>query len=60
MKIKREEPKVKPQLKMSEEFLNLKTLSSSVIVQHLEESIKLRELPVEKRLKRNPTSPSIE
>ncbi len=52
MKIKREEPKVKPQLKMSEEFLNLKTLSSSVIVQHLEESIKLRELPVEKKLKR--------
>ena len=52
MRIKREEPKVKPQLKMSEEFLGLKTLSSSVIVQHLEESMKFRELPVEKKLKR--------
>lgn len=52
MKIKREESKIKPQLKISEDFLNLKTLSSSVIAQHLEESIKLRELPVEKRLKR--------
>jgi len=52
MRIKREEPKVKPLLKMSEEFLGLKTLSSSVIVQHLEESMKFRELPVEKKLKR--------
>lgn len=52
MKIKREEPKVKPQLKLSEEFLDLKTMETNLIVQHLEESMKLRELPVEKRFKR--------
>lgn len=53
MKINKEELKVKPLLRMSDEFLDLKTLGSSVIVKHLEESMKFRELPVEKRFKRD-------
>ncbi len=53
MKVKKEEMKVKPKMKLSEEFLDLRTMESNVIIQELEENIKLRELPIEKHLKKN-------
>jgi len=52
MKIKKESPKVKPELKMSKEFLDLRTTEKNLILQKLEENIKLRELSVEKRFKK--------
>ncbi|MEM4271897.1 MAG: hypothetical protein QXD13_02320 [Candidatus Pacearchaeota archaeon] len=52
MKVKREEQKVKPQLKLSEEFLDLRTMDNNIIVKHLEENMRIRELPIEKRFKR--------
>ncbi len=44
--------KLKPELKIADEFLDLKTLDTNVILNHLEEQIKLREMSIEKRLKR--------
>ena len=51
MKVKKEEMKVKPKMKLSEEFLDLRTMESNVIIQELKENIKLRELPIEKHMK---------
>jgi len=44
--------KIKPELKIADKFLDLKTLDTNIILNHLDEQITLRELPVEKRLKR--------
>ena len=52
MKIKKESPKVKPEMKLSEEFLDLRTTEKNLILQKLDENIKLRELPVDKRFKK--------
>lgn len=52
MKIKKEVFKIKPELKMSEEFLDLRTAEKNIILQKLDENIKLRELPVDKRFKK--------
>lgn len=53
MKIKKEESKIKPQMKISEEFLDLRTLKKNIILERLEENIRLRELPIEKHAKKN-------
>ena len=53
MKVKKEELKVKPTTKLSEEFLDLRAAKSNVIIEQLEENIKLRELPIEKHIKKN-------
>jgi len=53
MKVKKEEIKIKPQMKLSKEFLDLRTMDNNVIIQELEENIKLRMLPIEKHLKKN-------
>jgi hypothetical protein len=42
--------RAKPELKIADNFLDLRTQETSVIVQHLEEQIRLRELPLEKHL----------
>ena len=52
MKIKKESPKVKPELKLSEEFLDLRTTEKNLVLKKLDENIKLRELSVEKRFKK--------
>ena len=36
---------------LSDEFLNLRVLNTNVILEKLEHDIKLREMPIEKRLK---------
>ncbi|MBW3004528.1 hypothetical protein KY310_01740 [Candidatus Woesearchaeota archaeon] len=53
MRVKKEEMKVKPKTQLSEEFLDLRTMENNVIIQELEENIKLREMPIEKHIKKN-------
>ncbi len=50
-KIKSELKQLKPDLKLADKFLDLKTLDTNVLLDHLDEQIKVREMPVEKRLK---------
>jgi len=51
--ITREKSKVKIDLKLADEFLTLKTMDTNVIVQKLENSMKMREMSIEKHLKRD-------
>lgn len=53
MSIQKKEIKVQPEFKLADEFLDLKTLNTNVVVQHLEEQMKLREMPIEKHLKKS-------
>lgn len=41
--------KIKPDLKLADKFLDLKTIDADIILNHLDEQIKLREMPIEKR-----------
>ena len=43
--------KLKPELKIADKFLDLKTLDTNIILDHLDEQIKLREMPIEQRKK---------
>jgi len=52
MKLKKEEQKVKHLTKLSDEFLGLRDLGAGFIIRHLEKSIELREMPIEKRMKK--------
>jgi len=45
--------KLKPELKLADKFLDLKTLDTNIILNHLDDQIKMREVPVEKRLKKD-------
>lgn len=49
---KQQKPKTLPQLKIANDFLDLKTVKTNVIVEHLEEAIKLREMPLEHHIKK--------
>lgn len=42
---------IRPKLKIADKFLNLKTVDTNIILNHLDEQIKLRETPVDKRKK---------
>ncbi|MBW3002172.1 hypothetical protein KY338_03375 [Candidatus Woesearchaeota archaeon] len=53
MRVKKEELKVKPKTQLSEKFLDLRTMDNNVIIQGLEENIRLREMPIEKHIKKN-------
>lgn len=44
---------LKPDLKLADKFLDLKTLDTNIILNHLDGQIKVREMPIEKRLKRD-------
>jgi hypothetical protein len=41
--------KLKPELKIADRMLDLKTMDANIILNHLDEQIKLREMPIEKR-----------
>jgi len=41
--------KLKPELKLADKFLDLK--SENIVLSHIDEEIKLREMAIEKRLK---------
>ncbi len=45
--------KLKPELKLADKFLDLKTLDTNIILDHLDEQIQAREMSVEKRLKKD-------
>jgi hypothetical protein len=44
---------LKVELKLADKFLDLKTLDTNIILNHLDEQIQMREIPVEKRLKKD-------
>lgn len=46
-----EKSKLRPQFKLADEYLDLRTMDTNIIVDYLEEQIKLREAAVEKKLK---------
>jgi hypothetical protein len=52
MKVKKEEQKVKHLTKLSDEFLGLRDLDTGIIIDYLEKNIELREMPIEKRMKK--------
>jgi len=49
---KQQKNKIQPTFKLADEFLDLRTLKTNVIVEHLEESIKLREMPIEQHIRK--------
>jgi hypothetical protein len=46
-------PKIKPELKIADNFLDLRAQETNVIVRQLEEQMQLRELPLEKHVLRS-------
>ncbi len=53
MKIKAEKSRIKLGTKLSDEFLAIRDMDSSLIVGMLEENMKIREMPIEKRIKKS-------
>ncbi|MDO8660794.1 MAG: hypothetical protein Q7K43_02810 [Candidatus Woesearchaeota archaeon] len=45
------QPKLKREFKIADDFLDLRTTNTNVLVEQMEEMIKARELSVEKRMK---------
>lgn len=50
--MKQQERKIKPQFKIADEYLDLRTVDTNVIVDFLEEQIRLREAPLEEHAER--------
>jgi len=50
-KIKREEQKVKPLMKLGDDFLDLRTLDTNIVINQIEENIKLRGMSIVDQLK---------
>ena len=50
--IKREEAKLKPQLKIADDIINLADVDTKVIVKQMEEMMQLRSEPIEKHIKK--------
>jgi hypothetical protein len=44
--------KVAPQFRLADDLLTLRELDTNIVVNQLEENIRIRELPLEKRLRR--------
>lgn len=51
-KVKREESKIKPDIKLMDTPFDLRTLDTNVIVDFLEDQIKLREDKIEEHVKK--------
>lgn len=51
MKVKKQEPKVKPDFKLGEP-IDLRTMDTNIIIDFLEDQIKLREQPIEEHIKK--------
>jgi hypothetical protein len=50
---KPKESRLKPEFKVAEAVNPMKTMESNVIIQKLEENLKLREMPIEKQIRKN-------
>ncbi|MEM2916409.1 MAG: hypothetical protein QXT19_03585 [Candidatus Woesearchaeota archaeon] len=48
----KQKPKVKPLLKLADDFLDLRTADTNLIIQQLEENMKIRNMPLEQQLHR--------
>ena len=48
--IEKDELKVKPKFQIAENFLDLKAVKENVIISHLEEQIKMRDMSAEKMI----------
>jgi hypothetical protein len=44
--------KIKPSLKLADDFLDLRAADTNMVIQQLEENMKLRELPLEQQIMR--------
>jgi len=44
--------KIKPEMKIADKMLDLRTMDTNIILNHLDEQIKLREMTIDKRMKR--------
>lgn len=44
--------KLKPKMKIADDYFDLRTLDTNITIEYLEEQIKLREASVEKKLSR--------
>ncbi len=44
--------KLKPEFRIADDFLNLKTTDTNIVIQQLEENMKIREMPLEKQIQR--------
>ncbi len=44
--------KLKPTFKLAEDFLGLRTAETNAVVEQLEENMRLREMPIEKHIRR--------
>ena len=51
MKTASKETKIKRDFKVAEDFLSLKNINTNVLVEQMEEMIRMREMPVEKQMK---------
>ncbi len=49
--LQRKESKIKTEFKIADGYLDLRTLDTNILVQHLDAEIKKRELTIEKRVK---------
>ena len=52
MKLEKPQTKIKPTFKLADDFFDLKKINTNVIIEQLEENIKLREMPVEVQVKK--------
>ncbi|MBW2973580.1 hypothetical protein KY346_04255 [Candidatus Woesearchaeota archaeon] len=52
MKVKKEPAKIKLDLKLSNDVLDLRTINSNIVLKKLEENMKLREMKIEKHLEK--------
>ena len=52
MKTALKETKIKPDFKLAEDALDLRYLKTNVVLEQLEDSIKLREMPIELRARK--------
>jgi len=50
--MKQAKPRIKPEFKLADEFLGLRNKETNVIIQQLEENMRIREMPIEKQLLR--------
>lgn len=51
--MKKHEPRVKPTFKLADDFLDMRQLDSSVIIEQLEENIRRREMPLVQQLRKS-------
>ncbi len=52
LKVKSQEQRLKPEFRLAGDLLDLRTLNTNVIINHLEHNLKLRQMTLQDRLKK--------